>query len=215
MSSSDELHCHTAKFKIDEAGYWRDTMNNPEIFDDDFRFGFHLNACLTCAFSTVDYVFADFLFHHPKNRKYTDPYVWKDWNKDERKEHRQKHPNAKELAKFYQEWTDAKSKLFAEPFVDYFHQKRGLITHTKWEADEFARMGTNLQTGEHKVFERHFSYKAEDQKKFSEKLQLENLSDIADVVSYLGNNDVKIVLEKLIKRMREFIREFEGKNYFS
>lgn len=53
------LECHTARFKLKEARYWLDEMMKPEIFDDDYKFGWHLNAFCNAIISTIDYVHAD------------------------------------------------------------------------------------------------------------------------------------------------------------
>jgi len=111
MAKGDEMQCHTAKFKIDEARFWRDEMNNVNHYSNEMEFLFYLNAFLGASFSAVEYVFADFMFHHPKNRKYTDPDVWKDWNKEERKKHRQLHPNHKAIQNFYSFYQNEKKEV--------------------------------------------------------------------------------------------------------
>ncbi len=218
MATGDELQCHTAKFKIAEARFWRDEMNNVDHYSDEIEFLFYLNAFLGASFSAVEYVFADFMFHHPKNRKHTDPDVWKDWNKEERKKHRQMHPNAIAVANFYSFYQNEKKKFETIPFIDYFLQKRHLITHTKLEFEGKAKVRMNIKTGEEIVDARYFcddmKNKQQYQDKFSQDVQIASLSDVICEIQYLMDTELRIVLDRVLDELTAFVRKFEGRDFF-
>ncbi|WP_428324780.1 hypothetical protein [Nitrosopumilus sp.] len=219
MVSGDELECHTSKFKISEAGFWRDEMNNIEHYSNEVEFLFYLNAFLAASFSAVEYVFADFMFHHIKNRQHTDPNIWKNWNKDERKKHRQQHPNASAITKFYSTYQSEKKKLEEIPFIDYFLQKRHLITHTKLEFGGKAKVKVNVNTGKEIVEQRFFCNDMESKEeflsKFSLKVQNDSLNEVMNEIEYLMKTEARTVLDRVINELTDFIKKFEGKDFFS
>jgi hypothetical protein len=218
MVLGDELEYNTAKFKMEEAHFWRDEMNNVDHYSNEWEFLFYMNAFLSASFSAVEYVFADFMFHHPKNRKYTDPDVWKDWNRDERKQHRQSHPHAIPVANFYSFYQNEKKKFEEAPFVDYFLQKRHLTTHTKLEFDGKASVRVELMTGKEIVDARYFcndmKSKHEYQDKFSQNVQTNSLSEVITEIEYLMNTEIRTVLDRLLNELFDFIKKFRGKDFF-
>lgn len=210
--------CQTAKFKVREAKHFLEKLQTNEIQKDEDLTTFYLNAFVTSASSVIDYVKSGFIYV-----KIKDPRInWKEWrNKDTRNEIINKHSQSKAITTFLMLYNNEKNNLLNIPLVNYFVYKRNKIIHQRWDGIK-STLSTEHPDGRvdiHKLT-LESSYRLgllEKVKDYDLDICYKHISkeQQKQLFTRLACDHAIPILEEFVTSLEEFIKKFEGKNFFN
>ncbi len=214
MEKYNILYCHTSKHKLEESKYFFETLTHPDIWNDDEKFSFFMNAFIFSAGSVVHYVNADFIYNKIKPR--IRWYEYEDRNK--RSDIINNHPEKDAIENFRSKYANRLDTFLRKPVANYFRLKRNKITHIHWDAARWASFTEkdNVTTYDQRRFE---GFASDYYKKTSGHIPLdlfdENIceKDKEETLDYLCREDIRKVCKEYLKLLQEFIEKFDGEKY--
>lgn len=209
--------CQTAKFKVREARHFLEKLQTNEIQKDEDLITFYLNAFVISASSVIDYVKSGFI-----SVKINPRINWKEWrNKDTRNEMINKHPQSKTITAFLILYNNEKNNLLNIPLVNYFVYKRNKIIHQRWDGIK-STSSTEHPDGHidiHKLtLETSYKLRSlEKVKDYDLDICYKHIpkEQQKQLLTRLAYDHAIPILEEFVTLLEEFIKKFEGKNFFN
>ena len=217
MSSAPNpiLECHTSKFKLSEAKYFLNRMNEPSIFQDNDIFDFYLNAFAFSTGMVIEYVHSDFIFHKVKPRI--------DWVEYEQQKQGRNLPNwlkshqeSNAIQKFMSTFENERNKFEEKPLANFFKFKRNKITHTSWSGHEFSTF-SGSQTTERFLAS---TFKLDMRQQTGKNLPLDicdsRIPDVEQVklLKHIAKTGATVICQEYVDLLDDFISKFDQKNFF-
>ena len=211
------MSCSTAKFKLKEANYFLEKIKSEEISLDDDVLTFNLNAFVISANSVIEYVESDFVY--VKIRPFIN---WRKWRKEkDRNEILQNHKQSKPLANFLKFYLKRREELLNIPLVNYFRYKRNKIAHHRWDGIKMAswtehpdgrKIINDIKLESGFPLARAKSDPTYDIDLCTLEISREKQIELGTI---LVQESAIPILEEYIQHLQDFIKKFEGKDFFN
>ncbi|NIP62413.1 MAG: hypothetical protein GWN01_16695 [Nitrosopumilaceae archaeon] len=205
------LHCRTAKNKLNEANFFLESLKVSDVWNDDQKFGYHLNSFIFSSSLVLDYIKADFIYHKIKPR--ISWYEYED--QDKRKQTIDNHHKKNLLKKFHKIYDKELDAFFQEPLANYFKSKKAKISHIQWNG---SRWGSFTEQDGVKIFEKRYfeGLRPDYYKKTWGTIPLDMFdnkiseSDKEKTLVYLCEENITQVCKKYLDLLQGFIQKFDG-----
>ena len=211
------MSCSTAKFKLKEANYFLEKIKSQEVQLDEDTLTFNLNAFVISANSVIEYVESDFVYVMIKPR-----INWREWRyKKPQNDILGNHEQSKALKNFRVFYLKQKKELLDIPLVNYFRYKRNKIAHRRWDGIKSAswtedsdgkKTSSNIRLESGYLLDRASNDPTYDMDICTFEIPREKQIELCTI---LYQEYAIPILEEYIQHLQDFIKKFEGKDFFN